>query len=181
MESSIFIQGMCYSGKTTIGKQLAKSLNIEFWDSRDIFYNKHQMYDLDYLNSFGPEKFSIAEKESFLQSFGQKVVALSGSSLYLDDVMKNIKKKGILIWLKPTFDVIIKRKYNEELNNIIRPIVYPDSINSFEQLYYSRQILYQKWNPDIIIDIDINDSSSTVIQKITQQLLICEHYLFHHS
>ena len=41
MSEKVFLfQGMCYSGKTTLGKMTANELGVSFLDSRDLFF-KH--------------------------------------------------------------------------------------------------------------------------------------------
>ena len=38
-KSKTFIfQGMCYSGKSTLGKMVADTLGVPFLDSRDLFF-----------------------------------------------------------------------------------------------------------------------------------------------
>ena len=159
---TIFIQGMCYSGKTTLGDLLSKQLNIPFFDSRDIFYNKHKVYDLNYLKQYGNEKFKQAEKESFSIDFGNSVVALSGSIVYDTELMEKIIKNHVVIWLNPTFNCICIRKKNEEFNNVVRPIVFPENINTFEDLYNSRYKLYNMYHTHVV-NIDIGDSRDKII------------------
>lgn len=168
---TIFLQGMCYSGKTTIGTMLAQRFNKKFLDSRYIFYNYWNTYDLDYLNDNGQQKFQIAEKESlkqdfFLQDVG--VVALSGSTLYLTDVMQGIysNPQNLIIWLDVSYDTVMHRKKNE---NTERPIVFPEGINSFQELYTSRRLIYETF-AHISVQIDENDSKEDVVEKIFKSI-----------
>ena len=169
IDKTIFLQGMCFSGKTTTGKYLSKKLGIDFLDSREIFYNIHNEYDLDYLSQYGNERFCDAEKNSFLQNFGMKVVALSGSALYYEDVMTKLRNEHIVIWLNVSYDSILDRKKKEESDGIIRPIVYPDGILNFKDLYDTRTKLYQKY-ATITIDIEYNDSIENILKKILLKL-----------
>lgn len=45
----IILQGMCYSGKTTLGNLLAAHLSIPFLDSRDLFQRVWHMSETEYL------------------------------------------------------------------------------------------------------------------------------------
>ena len=56
--------------------------------------------------------------------------------------MENIHNKYEIIWLDADFDIIVKRKNNEGWE---RPIVFPEGINSFEELYEQRKKLYEKY------------------------------------
>lgn len=169
INKTIFLQGMCFSGKTTTGKYLSKKLGIEFLDSRDIFYQMHNEYDLDYLSRYGNERFCNAEKKSFLQNFGIKVVALSGSALYYEDLMTKLRNEHIVVWLNVSYESILDRKNKEESHGIIRPIVYPDGILDFEDLYDKRTKLYKKY-ATIEIDIEYNDSIENILKKILLKL-----------
>lgn len=162
---TIYIQGMCYSGKSTIGKMLADYLKIDFLDSRDIFYNMHNVYDLDYLQKHGKEMFADAERSSFLQEFGDRVIALSGSALYHHDIMQKLKENHNIIWLKPPLNVILQRKAKEDNAGYIRPIVFPDNINTFEDLFQSRNIIYEKYYTNVV-NINEGDTTVDVLNKI---------------
>lgn len=170
MKKTIYIQGMCYSGKTTIGKFLSKSLNINFLDSRDIFFNLHKKYDLDYLLENGNSEFCKAENESFDKDFGHCVVALSGSALYNKELMEKISKEHILIWLNTSYNAILSRKQKEEENGIQRPIVYPHGVSTFEELYNTRCQIYDKYT-GYKINISQFDSTNDVVKKIIEKLV----------
>ena len=38
MDRTFIFQGMCYSGKSTLGKIIADAIGIPFLDSRDLFF-----------------------------------------------------------------------------------------------------------------------------------------------
>jgi len=165
---TIFIQGMCYSGKTTLGTLLAQRLKTKFLDSRYIFFNHWQVYDLDYLNQNGQKAFQEAEKISLQQDFNEQgvgVVALSGSTLYLTEIMENFYKnpeKNLIVWLDASLDIILNRK---DLEGTERPIVYPLGINSFEELYESRRDIYQKYS-HVNVVIELSDTKEQVVDKV---------------
>tara|TARA_B110000967_G_scaffold166103_1_gene174017 strand:- start:263 stop:772 length:510 start_codon:yes stop_codon:yes gene_type:complete len=134
-------QGMCYSGKTTLGKLLANHLNVDFLDSRDLFFKIHGVSEIYYLKTYGKEKFIQAEKESLQQDF-QNVFSCGGSAIYYPNEMNTLHEKYEIIWLDAELDVILKRKHYEGTE---RPIVYPTGINSFEELYQERCKLYKQY------------------------------------
>lgn len=160
---TIILQGMCYSGKTTLGKMLAEKLDIPFLDSRDLFLKEYKVSEIEYLNKNGRDLFSKAEKKSLDQSFGNIVLSLAGSSIYYPKQMKNLKKDNTIIWLDVSFDLIKERKSKESR---IRPIVYPDNIKTFEQLYNQRVKLYPRYSHRKII---VN--SSEIPEKTVNKIL----------
>ena len=71
-----------------------------------------------------------------------------------------------VIWLDAPFDVILKRKSNE---NWERPIVFPDGIETFQDLYYQRKELYKNFHT-IRIPIHETDSANDVVDNIILRL-----------
>ena len=162
----IIFQGMCYSGKSTLGKMTADSLGVSFLDSRDLFFKIYGVSEIDYLKTHGREKFSIAEKDSLYHNF-DGVFSCGGSAVYCDDEMKLLKEKYHIVWLDVSFDNIITRK-NKEARE--RPIVYPEGINSFEELYNQRKALYPKYTTHRI-EVTNDEEIHITLQKILRTLV----------
>jgi shikimate kinase len=163
---TIFLIGMCYAGKTTIGRLLSEKLNKRGIDSRDIFMSKFNMSENEYLTKYGKTKFQEAEELSISQDFGDSIISLGGSAIYYNKQMKYILDNHIVVWLDAPFDVILKRKSNE---NWERPIVFPNGINTFEELYYQRKELYKNFHT-IRIPIKETDSPDDVVDNIILRL-----------
>ena len=166
LNKTIVFQGMCYSGKSTLGKMTADALGVSFLDSRDLFFKVHGMSEIDYLSQYGKEKFIEAEKESLYHDFNG-VFSCGGSAVYYEKEMNMLKDKYDIIWLDVEYSNIIIRKEKEARE---RPIVYPEGINSFEELYNQRKQLYPKYTTHRIIVSDAEDVSTT-LQKILRSLI----------
>lgn len=165
--NKVFIfQGMCYSGKSTLGKMTADTLGLPFLDSRDLFFKTHGISEIEYLKQHGREKFIEAEKVSLQQDF-EGVLSLGGSAVYYHEEMTTLKEKYNIIWLDVDYDVIIQRK-NAEARE--RPIVYPDGIDSFLQLYQQRSKLYEQYY-DYKVKVIDNESIKRTVQKILITLI----------
>ena len=163
----VFIfQGMCYSGKSTLGKMTADTLGLPFLDSRDLFFKTHGISEIDYLKQHGQDKFIEAEKESLKQDF-EGVLSLGGSAVYYDEEMTTIKNKYNVIWLDVDYDIIVQRRDAEAKE---RPIVYPDGINTFLELYQQRSRLYEKYY-DYRVKVTENEPIKRTIQKILITLI----------
>ena len=158
---TIILHGMCYSGKSTLGKLLAERLGIPFLDSRDLFFREHRISEIEFLSKYGRDLFIKAEKKSLNQSFGNIVLSVGGSAIYYPEQMSNLSKYNI-IWLDVSYDLIIDRKSREGKE---RPIVYPDGIITFEELYNQRVKLYPKYTNHRII-VNQKESPEETINKI---------------
>lgn len=162
----IIFQGMCYSGKSTLGKMTADTLGVPFLDSRDLFFKVYGISEIEYLKKHGKEKFIIAEKDSLYHNF-DGVFSCGGSAVYYDKEMKLLKEKYHIIWLDVSYNNIINRK-NKEARE--RPIVYPEGINSFEELYNQRKELYPMYT-NYRIEVDDNEEITVTLQKILRTLV----------
>ena len=164
MSDKVFIfQGMCYSGKSTLGKITADSLGLPFLDSRDLFFKVHGVSEIEYLTKYGREKFIEAEKKSLYHDF-EGVFSLGGSAVYYPEEMQMLQKKYNIIWLNVDYNVIRLRKEREAKE---RPIVYPDGIETFEQLYKQRKELYENY-----YHYKIHVTEDEPIKKTAQKILI---------
>ena len=166
MEKSIIFQGMCYSGKSTLGKMTADALGVDFLDSQDLFFKIYGISEIDYLKNYGREQFSESEKKSLNHNF-DGVFSCGGSAVYYDSEMNILKNKYHIIWLDVDYNVIVDRKEKEGRE---RPIVFPEGINSFEELYNERAKLYRKYATHVI-KVTENESVSITVQKILRSLI----------
>ncbi|HIB76445.1 MAG TPA: hypothetical protein EYO58_02255 [Flavobacteriales bacterium] len=162
-KKTFIFQGMCYSGKSTLGKMIADILGIDFLDSRDLFFKMHGISEIEFLKKFGREKFIEAEKKSLYNDF-KGVFSLGGSAIYYPKEMKLLKEKYDIIWLNVDYNVIVSRKKKEAKE---RPIVYPDGIENFKQLYDQRKLLYKDF-----FDYEIRITQDEPIQKTIQKILL---------
>ena len=165
-EKVFIFQGMCYSGKSTLGKMVADTLGLPFLDSRDCFFKVHGISEIKYLKKYGREKFIEAEKESLYHDF-EGVFSCGGSAVYYPEEMKMLKEKHNIIWLDVDFDVIVSRKEKEAKE---RPIVYPDGIENFKQLYDQRRELYKNFY-DYRVEVTKDEPIQRTLQKILIELI----------
>ena len=123
---------------------------------------------------YGCEKFIEAEKLSLSNNFDNMIISVGGSAVYYDSIMTKLNEKYIVVWLNVSLDIIKKRRRTDTVN---RSIVYPDGIQSFEELFNQRVKLYPKYST-IIITINENDTPIDVIDKIIESLKHIN-YIFH--
>ena len=162
----IIFQGMCYSGKSTLGKITADILGVPFLDSRDLFFKVYGMSEIDYLKQNGREKFKEAERKSLYHDF-KGVFSCGGSAIYYPDEMKMLNEKYTIVWLDVDFDLIVKRK---EAEGWERPIVFPDGINTFKELYEQRRNLYKVLD-SVVVKVTEEEDIKVTSQKIIRALI----------
>ena len=162
----IIFQGMCYSGKSTLGKITADILGVPFLDSRDLFFKVYGMSEIDYLKQNGREKLKEAERKSLYHDF-KGVFSCGGSAIYYPDEMKMLNEKYTIVWLDVDFDLIVKRK---EAEGWERPIVFPDGINTYKELYEQRRNLYKVLD-SVVVKVTEEEDIKVTSQKIIRALI----------
>lgn len=154
---NIVLIGMPGSGKSTVGVLLAKALLCHFVDTDLIIQAKHGKSLCEIINEIGIDGFIKTENEILSQqSFENTVVATGGSAVYGKGAMNNLKKNGIVVYIKLPPEVIESR-----INNITtRGIAMPEGF-TIKQLYDERAPLYEKY-ADVTVDCSNLEIEETV-------------------
>ena len=93
MKTSISLIGMAGAGKSSIGEELAKSLNLEFVDSDLVIEQKYGKSLQDIISQSGHERFKEIEEESLLSvNFQEIVLATGGSAVFSKRACSSLKK-----------------------------------------------------------------------------------------
>ena len=142
--SNIVLLGHMGSGKSTIGKSLAKKLSRDFVDT-DYEIEKHTNTKIReiFLNQ-GENKFREIEEniiKQILDSKEKKVIALGGGSFESENIRELVKGINISIWLKCNINILVERlKKNKN-----RPLLIGKNIKSeIMNLDKIRKINYEK-------------------------------------
>lgn len=108
---SIVLVGMMGAGKSSIGRRLALRLGIPFIDADAEIEKAAGMTISDIFAVRGEAEFRAGEARviSRLLEGGPQVLASGGGAFVSPDTRAAIKAKGISIWLRADFDVLMKR------------------------------------------------------------------------
>ena len=167
-KKNICIMGLMGSGKTIIGKDLSKYLNLNFYDTdkeielktnkkiSEIFEEKGELYFRDI-----EEKVCIE-----ILSNDNCVISLGGGSIISKKIRKIIKKNSYSIYLQVTLNNLLNRlKFSRK-----RPLLNNNSNKSeiMRKLLKDRQKYYEK--ADLIIKN--NGDKFQTLNQIKSQLNI---------
>ena len=141
---NIVLLGHMGSGKSTIGKSLAKKLSIDFLDSDQEIENFMNMKISDIFVNHGEDKFREIEENVVKKVFNtndKKVIALGGGSFENKNIRNIVKEKNISIWLKCNINLLVERlKKNKN-----RPLLIGKNIKSeIVSLNKVRKVNYEK-------------------------------------
>jgi shikimate kinase len=158
---NIYLIGMPSSGKSTLGKELARNLSYTFADMDKLIETREQKTISEIFSNQGEAHFRELEKKT-LQGFQpdqSMVIATGGGVPCFHDNMQFIKNNGVSVFLNVELDDLAKRLYKAQGNN--RPLL--DKSQSEEAVIASIKKTYEERLPfykqaDIQVDGEINVS-----------------------
>ena len=149
-------------GKSTLGKIVAKKLNLEFIDTDAKIEEKCLMEISTIFKQKGEKNFRLEEEKEVLKSLKKNncVIALGGGAFVNKTVRNNILKNAVSIWLDSDLKILNKRtKWNKK-----RPLLDKENNKiKINKLYEERKNIYKLAN----YKIDCTDlSKENIANKI---------------
>lgn len=107
----IFLVGYMGAGKTTLGEALAAKLALTFIDLDHFIEARQHKTVSQIFASEGETGFRELERKALAEvaQYEDVVVALGGGTPCFFDNMDVIRAAGLVMWLRPTEDVLIRR------------------------------------------------------------------------
>jgi len=108
---NIILVGFMGTGKTAVGKALARRLKMKFVDMDDLIEGREGMKIPDIFASKGEPYFRSVEKEVAREVSAQSglVIAAGGGAVIDGENVKNLKSSGVMVCLTATADKILGR------------------------------------------------------------------------
>jgi shikimate kinase len=121
---SVVLVGMMGAGKTSVGRRLAARLDLPFVDADAEIEAAHRMSIPDIFKTYGESYFRAGEARVLarLLDGGPQVLATGGGAFMNPDTRAAIGAKGLSVWLKADFDVLMRRIRRRQ----DRPLVQTD-------------------------------------------------------
>jgi len=113
---NIVLIGMRGSGKTTVGKLLAKKLDRQFIEMDELIVQRVGLDIPEIVKQYGWEKFRQVEAEitQEVAELDDVVNATGGGVVTREENIGELKKKGRLVWLKANTDTLLQRIGNDQ-------------------------------------------------------------------
>ena len=163
---NIFIVGSMGSGKTSIGKMLAKNNNLSFLDTDHEIIRSCGYSIPDIFEKFGEEHFRGLETEQLrkMNAIENHVISTGGGIVLRNDNEKLMKDLGIIIFL----DININSQIDRVKNRKNRPLLNNKNLkDNLLSLKKTRDPIYKKIS-NYIIDVSGKERDQIIneIQKI---------------
>ncbi len=154
---NVVLIGMPGCGKSTCGVLLAKALGLDFTDTDLIIQKNEKMPLQSIINTKGNDYFALAEEKAVCGThFSDCVIATGGSVVYSPNAMRYLAENGTIIYLKISYDTMIRRISNIET----RGILLRDG-ESIAGMFEARQKLYERY-AEVTVDCSELDTEKTV-------------------
>lgn len=161
-KENIILTGFMGTGKSVVGKIIAKKTGLAFVDTDELIVDKAGKSISSIFEEDGEGAFRQIEAQVISEACKIKgrVISTGGGAVTIEDNLRIMKESGVLLALTASSDVIMKRIENEGH----RPLLKDDnSKKKIEELIFSREPYYKK--ADIVIDTS-NLSPNDVAEKI---------------
>jgi len=163
---NIFIIGSMGSGKTSIGKILAKNNNLSFLDTDHEIIRSCGYSIPDIFEKFGEEHFRGLETEQLrkMNAIENHVISTGGGIILRDDNERLMKDLGIIIFLDININSQIDRVKNRKNRPLLNNKSLKDNLLSLKKI---RDPIYKKIS-NYIIDVSGKERDQVIneIQKI---------------
>lgn len=147
LDNIIFV-GMPGCGKSTLGVLFAKARTYAFCDTDLLVQQKEKLPLFKIIEKKGLSGFLETESQvvSTLSGYHRTVIATGGSVVLSDRAMQNLRKNGIIVYIKLPCEEIVSRVKNITTRGIVM-----NKNETLEDIYRERTPLYEKY-ADITVD-----------------------------
>lgn len=165
----VVLIGLPGSGKSTIGRQLARRLSVPFIDSDQVIEHRLGCSIRDFFEREGEEPFRDVEQvvlDDLTQSFAG-VLATGGGAVLRPSNRLHLRERGRVFYLCARPEDIVRRLQGDRKRPLLQ---VADPLQKLRDLYVVRDPLYRE---TAHFNIDIGRSSSAkLMSKILIQLEI---------
>ncbi len=163
---SVVLIGMMGAGKTSVGKRLAAKLALPFVDADAEIEAGAQLTISEIFERFGEAYFRDGERKVIARLLnGGPLVLATGGGAFMNPVTRNnIAARGVSIWLKPDFDILLARVRKKSNRPLLKTA---DPEETLRRLLEERSPIYAL--ADFTIEL-LDGSHDSVVDAILRRL-----------
>lgn len=160
----ITLIGMPGSGKSTLGRLLAKELELDFIDLDEVITQTTTVSPNEYIEKNKEDKFiDLEEKNTLMLDLRNKVFSPGGSIIYSKRAMNKLKRETVIVYIK-----VPREKLKARIKTMNFRAIIGLKEHGFDKLFNLRTPMYEK-NAHITIEVT-NESENITSRKIAQAL-----------
>jgi len=165
---NIFLVGPMGAGKSTIGREIADRLHLEFFDS-DQEIERRTGADIAWVFDLEGEEGFRKREETVIEDLSERqgiVLATGGGSVISTNVRNKLSARGIVVYLETTIDKQVARTQRDRRRPLLQTSEEPRTV--LENLAVERNPLYEEI-ADVIVKTD-DQSAKVVAHNIIDRL-----------
>ncbi len=147
------------SGKSTVGKELAQTLNLQFIDLDSYIEERNFKTIPEIFASEGEDGFRKAEQKALheVSEFENIVIATGGGAPCFFDNMDHIKKTGTSLYLEGSPRILAERLMNSKTERpLIKGKTEEELIAFIDETLAKRNNWYKRADVTMVFDHDIS-------------------------
>jgi len=169
---NIFLIGPMGAGKSTIGKQIAKELGLDFYDSDSEVEKRcgadiSWIFDIEGEQGFRKREADVIDQLSQLQNI---VLATGGGAVITPENRTVLGSRGTVIFLHTS----LEQQYDRTRRDTKRPLLQTDDVEArIQQLWAEREPFYREL-ADFTFDteaLSIKAMANHIIKKLQESCL----------
>jgi shikimate kinase len=170
MSRNIFLIGPMGAGKTTIGRQLARLMRMEFLDS-DHEIEKRTGVTIPIIFEIEGEAGFRKRETTMLDELTRKenlVLATGGGAVLAEENRRMLRKRGVVVYLEATVESLFERTRKSRNRPLLET---EDRRAKLQELMDVREPLYRQ-EADLIIHTDTRSPGSVareIMSKLEEQ------------
>lgn len=159
--------GLMGSGKTSIGRRLAKRLDVPFNDSDHEVETAAGCSIKEIFSLYGEEAFHSGEHRVITRLLTQEphVLATGGGSFMTEETRNLIKDRAISVWLKADIETLLTRVSRRNDRPLLERAT--EHRETLERLIAERYPLYS--NADIVVNT-FDEPAATTVERVVLAL-----------
>lgn len=163
MQNLILI-GPMGSGKTTVGKQLAKRMRMDFVDSDHMVEDRcgvsiSTIFDIEGEDGFRKRETKMLEE---LCERSGIVLATGGGAITVEENRILLRKSGFVVYLKTSIETQLSRTQKNQNRPLLENV---DAEKKLEELMKERGVLYEQ-EADLVVT-----SGERIVSKVVDEIM----------
>lgn len=161
---SIVLVGLMGAGKTSVGRKLAKALELPFTDADEEVVKAAGCSIEDIFKLYGEAAFRDGEERVIqrLLENGPQVLATGGGAFMNPQTRQRIKAHGVSVWLRADLDVLVRRTSRRGGRPLLKTA---DPRGTLDRLMKERYPVYAE--TDVAVDTSDEPHDLTVRRILT--------------
>ena len=152
------------SGKTTVGKQLAKRMRMDFVDSDHMVEDRcgvpiSTIFDIEGEDGFRKRETKMLEE---LCERSGIVLATGGGAITVEENRILLRKSGFVVYLKTSIETQLSRTQKNQNRPLLENV---DAEKKLEELMQERGVLYEQ-EADLVVT-----SGERIVSKVVDEIM----------